>query len=89
MLLQKWVEPEEVADLEVIGEPGFDDLVSFDLDPDSTYILPEQMRVVSSQTVDGLPNGKYKAKIEVYYGGKQPATMEKEFNIKKTAEITD
>jgi len=82
--LQRWVVPGVVEGLEVTDTARFEDFATLLLETDSTYVLPGEIRLVSSQTADGLPEGRYRARVTVAYGGKTPATVEREFVIKTT-----
>lgn len=79
--IQKWVEPEAVEGIEVVDTARFENLVSFALLTDSTYILPGKTRLISSQSVQGLAPGRYRAEVIVRYGGKEPAKKEHEFFV--------
>ncbi|MCK4605817.1 MAG: hypothetical protein KAU35_00835 [candidate division Zixibacteria bacterium] len=82
--LQLWVVPEAVAGLEVRDTARFENVAVIQLETDSSYVLPGETRVVSSQTIEGLPAGRYRAEVMVHYGGEAPAIMEQEFVIKET-----
>jgi len=40
--------------------------------------------VITSQTMEGLPAGQYRAEVTVHYGGKAPAKLEREFVVEQT-----
>jgi len=82
--LERWTEPGEIPGLVVIDTARYENVGVFQLETDSTYILPGETRVVPSQIVDGLPEGRYRARIVILYGSETPAVMEKEFNIETT-----
>ena len=82
--LERWTEPEEIPGLVVTDTARYEMVGVFQLETDSTYILPGETRMVSSPSVDGLPEGRYRAQIKILYGSETPAVMEKEFNIKMT-----
>lgn len=86
--LQRWLVPAEVEGLEVTDTAKFEDVTTFLLESDSSYVLPGETRLVSSQTAAGLPEGRYRAQVTVVYGGKTPATMEHEFVIKSSVDTT-
>jgi hypothetical protein len=81
VIIQRWAEPGQLEAVEVVDTARFVDLVQVDLESDSVYVLPGQQRYISSPTIDGLPPGKYNAKVRVYFGTREPAVMEKKFEI--------
>jgi len=82
--IQMWVVPEKVEGIEIVDTAQFKDFVEIKLETDSTYILPGGTRVISSQTMEGLPAGRYRAEVTIHYGGKAPAKLEREFVIEQT-----
>ena len=82
--LERWTEPGEIPGLVVIDTARYESVGVFKLETDSTYVLPGETRVVPSPSIDGLPEGRYRAQIVILYGSETPAIMEKEFNIKMT-----
>jgi P pilus assembly chaperone PapD len=82
--LQLWVEPGSVPGLEIMDVASFKDVAVVQLETDSSYVLPGETRVVSSQIIRGLPAGRYRAEAVINYGGTTPAIMEQEFVIKAT-----
>ncbi len=79
--LEVWVVPEKVEGIEIVDTAKFENLLQITLETDSTYVLPGQTRIISSQTVEGLQPGRYRAAVRVHYGGESPATLEREFVI--------
>jgi hypothetical protein len=84
--LERWTEPGEIPGLVVIDTARYESVGMFKLETDSTYVLPGETRAVPSPSVDGLPGGKYRARIAILYGSEKPAVIEKEFNIETTQE---
>lgn len=86
--VQKWAEDKSVIDsLIVLSKPTFEDVGTVAIEVDSVFILPGERHMLSSQTVERLPVGKYKAIVQVAFGPKQsPVTKEKEFVITKPVE---
>lgn len=80
--LEYWTLPQAVEGLEVTSTARFEDVAVLSLETDSTYVLPGEIRSVSSQTAEGLPGGRYRARVSVNFGGEAPATLEREFVIK-------
>ncbi len=82
--IQMWVVPEKVEGVEIMDTARFENLVQIPLETDSTYVLPGGKRVITSQTMEGLPAGQYRAEVTVHYGGKAPAKLEREFVVEQT-----
>jgi len=82
--LQLWVVPKAVPGREIMDTARFEDVAVVQLETDSSYVLPGEIRVVSSQTIEGLPAGRYRAEVTVHYGGKTPAKLEREFVVEQT-----
>lgn len=79
--IQMWMEPESVEGIEIVGEARFADFISLQLETDSSYVLPGESRLISSQRADGLVAGRYRAEVSVHYGGEKPVKLEREFTI--------
>ncbi len=81
--IQMWAEEKSVVDsLVVLSKPKFEDVGRVEIEADSVLILPGEPRMLSSETMELLPPGRYRAKVEISFGSKEPATGEKEFVIK-------
>jgi hypothetical protein len=80
--IQKWMEKQESAgEMIILDEPRFEDVGRVGIEPDTVLIFPGEKRMLSSETMEQLPPGRYRAKLEIYYGAKDPATAEKEFVV--------
>ena len=79
--IQMWMEPEAVEGIEIMGEARFADFISLQLETDSSYVLPGETRLITSQRASGLVAGRYRAEVSVNYGGEKPVKMEREFTI--------
>jgi len=80
--IQMWAEEKSVLDsLIILSEPKFEDVGRVEIEADSVLIFPGEPRLLSSETMEMLPPGRYRAIVEILYGTKEPATMEKEFVI--------
>ncbi len=81
--LERWVEPGEVPGLIITDSARYESVGMFSIDIDSNYVLPGETRIVNSQIVSGLPEGKYRAQIAIMYGTESPVRIEKEFKIER------
>ncbi len=79
--LERWMEPEQVPGLVITDTAKYERAGVFQLETDSTCVLPGGTRVVPSQIVDGLPKGRYRVQIVISFGSETPAAIQKEFNI--------
>jgi hypothetical protein len=88
VLIQKWSEDKSVIDsLIVLSKPTYEDVGTVALEADSVLILPGERRMITSQTMEQMPVGKYKAVVQISFGPKQPpVTKEKEFVVEKPVE---
>jgi hypothetical protein len=84
--IQMWSEDRAALDsLIVLSEPKFEDVGQVAIEVDSVLILPGEVRILSTQTVEFLPPGHYRAIVEIRCGptpAAPTATLEKEFDIK-------
>ena len=86
-IIEKWAEGRiQVDGVMQAGEGRFQEVGRIKINADSVLIFPGESRILTSETIDQLPPGKYRAKLEVFYGAKQPATMEKEFLVEPPRE---
>ncbi len=86
--VERWFNPGKgTSDIAVLDTGRYEDLATLLLETDSTYVLPGQTRLVTSQTLEGLTEGLYRARVIINYGGKAPATREKEFAIKESSPL--
>lgn len=81
--IQLWRSPGELDSVEVVTKGRFENLAKVKFESDTVYVLPGQARVLSSQVLQGFVPGRYRAIVEVFYGEKKPATLEREFVIKE------
>lgn len=80
--IQRWVEKQTGSgEIIVMDEARFEDVGRVGIEPDTVLIFPGEKRMLSSETMEQLPPGRYRAKLEIYYGAKDPATVEKEFVV--------
>jgi hypothetical protein len=71
----------------VLSEPKFERVGRVDIEVDSTYIFPGESRLLSSQTIEQLPAGRYRARVELSCGispNMQTTSLEREFVIEKS-----
>jgi hypothetical protein len=83
--IQKLSEDRSVLDsMVVLSKPTYEDVGVVGIESDSVLILPSERRMLTSQTMEQMPAGKYKAIVQIAYGPKQPpVTKEKEFVVEK------
>ncbi len=80
--IQRWMEKQAGSgEIIVMDEARFEDVGRVGIEPDTVLIFPGEKRMLSSETMEQLPPGRYRAKLEIYYGAKDPATTEKEFVV--------
>jgi hypothetical protein len=82
--VQKWSEDVSAIDsLVVLSEPRFESVGEVAIETDSTWILPHQHRKLTSQSIKGMPAGRYKAIARISFHVRQPDVIkEKEFVVK-------
>ncbi len=85
--IQFWRAPGKLDSVEVVTEGRFENLAKVKFEADTAYVLPGQARILSSQVLAGFVPGRYRAMVEVFYGEKKPATLEREFVIKESLGI--
>jgi hypothetical protein len=83
IVIQKWSDQTSAIDsLVVLSKPTFEDVGAVAIETDSTTILPGERRLLTSQTMENLPVGRYRAVAQVRFGaGTPPVSKEKEFVI--------
>ncbi|HUU46531.1 MAG TPA: hypothetical protein VM118_12440 [Acidobacteriota bacterium] len=82
--VQRWSEDVSAIDsLVVLSKPTFENVGAVDIEPDSTWILPNEHRMLTSESIRGIPPGRYKAIARVSFHPRQPEVVkEKEFVVK-------
>jgi hypothetical protein len=81
--IQMWAEEKSIIDsMIILSDPRFEDVGRVKIESDSVLIFPGESRMLTSETMEQLPAGKYRARLEVNYGAKQPALMDTEFVVK-------
>lgn len=83
VVIQKWSDQTSAIDsMIVLSKPTFEDVGAVAIETDSTIILPGERRLLSTQTMENLPVGRYRAVAQVRFGGTAPPVIkEKEFVI--------
>ena len=84
--IEKWAEHTSAIDsLVVLSKPQFEEVGLVSIEADSTWILPGERRLLTSQTIERMPPGRYRAITHIiYHPGSPELIKEKEFVIKAT-----
>lgn len=72
----------KTTDVVYIGKTEYEKVDEFSFDEVQEYVLPGGFRSMAAGYAGALEAGKYRAEITIDYGGTEPLTLTKEFQLK-------